>query len=650
MNARCAFISYATQDEAIAQAVCSALENAGFACWIAPRDMLAGALYAEAIVRALDECRFFILILTERSLASGHVGRELERSASRGHPVLALKMDSAPLTPAFEYFLNESQWIDGRAQTLDSAIAQLLDALRRHSASKPLAAAPSGVAAAAGRSRNPKVSRRTWIVATALAITLTLAYVGFRWTVPRPAGVPAAGEQATVAAADRSIAVLPFADMSEKQDQAYFADGMAEEILDLLVKLPGLRVIGRTSSFQFKGKSADLRNIGAALGAAYVVEGSVRKAGDHIRVAAQLIDAESGTHRWSGAYDREFGDVLALQHDIAVGVARALQVTVTPDETPSHGKLRSAEAYTLYLQGRYALDRGDTAGYQEAQADLEQALALDPSFLPAAENLANAYAGATENELMPSDVGWEKARAAAERAIALDSNSAARAVLSSRLALYEFDLPAADRVMAVALQAHPTHPLVLASAGRLALIRGRYDEALRLMNTALTIDPLNPDLFQKIGYIHYFAGRLPAAEAALRNSIEISTTFSASHFALGQVLLAQGGTAAALSEMEKVTAEDGRDAGLAITYHALGRHAESDRSTQQLIDDHAKDWPYGIAQVYAYRMDRDKALTWLETAYTQHDPDLQLANIDPLLRNLHGDTRYETFLRKLNRL
>jgi TolB-like protein len=610
---------------------------------------LAGTLYAQSIVQALDECRLFILILTERSVASGHVGKELERAASRGHPILALKMDSASLTPAFEYFLNESHWIDAGAQSLDAAIDQLIDAVRRHSAPKESVAGAGVAPPPIGRSANQKGLRRPWIVAAVLAMSLAIAYVGVSWRGHRQASGPAAGAHATLAAADRSIAVLPFADMSEKQDQAYFADGMAEEILDLLVKVPGLTVIGRTSSFQFKGKSADLRNIGAALGAAYVVEGSVRKAGDRIRVTAQLIDAQSGTHRWSGAYDREFGDVLALQHDIAVGVARALQVTVAPDDAESHGKLRNARAYTLYLQGRYGLDRGDAGGYQEAQANLEQALALDPSFLSAAEKLANAYAGATANEFMPSDTGWQKARSAAERAVALDANSAARAVLAIRLALYEFDLPAADQLMAIVLQSHPANPVVLAGAARLAVIRGRYDEALRLMNTALTLDPLNPAVLQDIGYIHYFAGRLPAAESALRSSIEISATFSASHYALGQVLLAGGATEAALKEMEKVTMDDGRDAGLAITYHALGRHAESDKSTKQLIDDHGKDWPYGIAQVYAYRMDRDNAMRWLEAAYAQRDPDLQLVKIDPLLRNMQGDPRYESFLHKLKR-
>ncbi len=369
-----------------------------------------------------------------------------------------------------------------------------------------------------------------------------------------------------------------------------------------------------------------------------MVEGSVRKAADRIRVTAQLIDTRTGAHSWSGAYDREFGDVLALQHDIALGVARALQVTVGVDDSRTQGKLRNPEAYTLYLRGRYAQDRGDDAGFQEAQADLEQALTLDPSFVQAAESLANVYAGHAANELMPSAIGWEKARQTAERALKLDADSApAHTVLGMRLALYEFDLPAADAQLTVALAKQPRDPGVLTGVARLALIRGRFDDALRYESAALTLDPLNPFIFQNLGYIHYFAGRLPAAEAALRSSIEISPTFSASHYALGQVLLARPTRAPRSPRWKRKRRTTEGDAGLAIAYFALGRRPESDRSLEQLKERLANQWAYGIAQVHAYRMERDEAFSWLEKAYTQRDPDLQLVKIDPLLKNLRGD-------------
>src|SRR5450631_266464 len=253
---------------------------------------------------------------------------------------------------------------------------------------KPTAEIPHGQSI---RRRTGRRIDRAIIVVLGLALTY---FVVDKFWIPKRAlsvegekalNAPAAALPAVIS--DKPIAVLPFADMSEKKDQEYFADGMAEEILDLLAKIPGLKVIGRTSSFQFKGKSDDLRAIGERLGATYVVEGSVRKAGARIRVTAQLIDSHSGIHLWSESYDRDYGDILVLQDDIATGIARALQLAVGADDLRPPRRLPSTEAYSLYLQARAALDRLDES-MEVAQSELEQALILDPSFVQAAEGLA----------------------------------------------------------------------------------------------------------------------------------------------------------------------------------------------------------------------------------------------------------------------
>ncbi len=241
------FISHASQDAAAAQAVCAALEDAGFPCWIAPRDVLAGTLYADSIVRAINEASLFILILTARAVASAHVGKELERASSQRHPILALRLDSAPLTPAFEYFLNESQWVEVGARGVDSSIAQVVDAVRQHlstDAAKDLLKGPSTARdTGADHRRGERASRKTWItVFAAAAIIGALAYLAANRPGSRRDVAPPGDSSASIAAAgEKSIAVLPFADMSEKRDQEYFADGMAEEILDLLVRIPGLK-------------------------------------------------------------------------------------------------------------------------------------------------------------------------------------------------------------------------------------------------------------------------------------------------------------------------------------------------------------------------------------------------------------------------
>jgi len=389
-------ISYASHDADLAQKVCSALEEAGFPCWMAPRDVKPGAQYADAIVRAINESEAVILVLSASAVASSHVRREVERAASKHKQIIAFRLDAEPLNPALEYFLGESQWIDVPVLGMPAALTKLAQAVGQ---------GPASSAQAMPVGKRPVVTaditKRSIVAAAAVIAVGVTAALGLHYWRSSHAAVQASaaaawnGSQANTAPdapiSDRSIAVLPFADMSEKKDQEYFADGMAEEILDLLAKVPGLTVIGRTSSFQCKGKSEDLRTIGARLGSAFVVEGSVRRAGARVRVTAQLINARSGAHRWSESYDRDFGDTLALQDEIATGIARALQLSVDAGESPPQRQLPNPEAYVLYLRGLLAQDQQSSEKLYEAVGDFEQALALNPAFLRASEALARAH-------------------------------------------------------------------------------------------------------------------------------------------------------------------------------------------------------------------------------------------------------------------
>jgi TolB-like protein/tetratricopeptide (TPR) repeat protein len=636
------FISYASHDAALAQKVCSALEEAGFLCWIAPRNVIPGTMYAGGIVRAIDESKVLVLILSEQAVASAHVGKELERATSKRHPIIALRIDAAPLTPDFEYFLNASQWIEGGGS--DDAIAQLVSAVGQHLA-PGTATSPTNANQASAVRLKAATTRQLWLIAGAIvAVALAGAYflVDKAWRSKHET-------TATAVIGDKSIAVLPFTDMSEKKDQEYFADGMAEEILDLLVQIPSLKVIGRTSSFQFKGKSEDLRAIGTTLHATYLLEGSVRKAADRVRVTAQLIDTRDGTHVWSGTFDREFGEILKLQHEIAMQIARALQVTVGKEGLQAQGKLSSAESYTLYLRGRLAMDREDEAGIQEAQTDFERALQLDPSFTSAADELAIAFVGQVAEQYVPSEIGWQRVKEAADRALMLDAHSAsAHVALALRHAFYEFDFNAADAELAEAQKYHPQDARTLGALARMAFVHGRYDDALRLVNTSLAVDPLSPLMLQLQGFIHYYAGRFSAAEASIRRCIEISPTFDGNHYLLGQILLDQGHPDAALKEMQLELDVGGRDAGSAMVYHAMGRRMESDRALAELTRQLAAIWPTGIADVYAFRGQIDASFQWLDKAYAQRNMSLQFVKGSPLLRNLRGDPRYEAFLKKMN--
>src|SRR6266404_2850591 len=494
------FISYASQDAAAASALVEALERQGVGCWIAPRDVKAGAQYADAIVRAISVAKAFVLVLSENAIASSHVSREIERASSKKRPIIALRIDAAPLTPALEYFLSDSQWIEVQTEKVEAAYARLIDAIRDPVRTAPRngpavrLAASSATAVAA----HPKL-RLNWILlAAATVFVVAVLLVSKFWIASHVAQekplattslAPAAGVPAQHTISEKSVAVLPFTDMSEKKDQEYFADGLSEEILNVLAGIPTLSVIGRTSSFQFKGKNDDLRAIGAKLGAAYVLEGSVRRSGDRVRVTAQLISTQNGVHRWSNSYDRPFGDVFKLQGELAAGVARALDIIVYYDTLQSHNASTNPEAYDLYLRGQYASDRYDREGFEGAVNYFQQALDVDPSYAAAATGVGVMLILQAEFGFASVAETYERARHSLETAIRLDPKSGeAHAWLGWVHTAYDWDWPAADAEMKEALRLWPHDPTVLVCAARLSEALAHWDEAVRQLNSAITRD------------------------------------------------------------------------------------------------------------------------------------------------------------------
>jgi TolB-like protein/Tfp pilus assembly protein PilF len=498
------------------------------------------------------------------------------------------------------------------------------------------------------------------VSSTELAIlTVLLAIAGcVLWFVGRPSqdharepvnAVSTVGSPSVAKLSDRSIAVLPFVDLSEKKDQEYFADGMAAQVLDLLAKLPGLRVIGRTSSFQFKAKTDDLRAIGAKLGAGSIVEGSVRKSGDHIRVSAQLVDARDGAQRWSSTYDRKSSDVFEVQDAIAVNLARALELTVSSDFNIG-SSVSSVEAYDVYLRGLQALDQGSQDAAERAAGDFQRALDLDPNFAPAALGLAKTSLLQGEDAwVLPTRVPFERARQAAHLALKLDPKiGAAHAVLAEIHMIHDWDWPAADLEIKAALDLGD-RVTGLEAAAVLAAVRGEWDQATRLYETALAADPLNANLHLfRAWSVDLRSGRFANAESSMRRALEISPNLGSGRWFLGVALLFQDRLDEALAVMQQETPNDGQLEGSAIVYYAMGKKAESDAAMKLATEHDAQEWPSAIARVHAFRGERDEALKWLERAYSVRDEDLYLIKGDPLMKSLEGDPRYETFLRKMN--
>jgi TolB-like protein len=377
------FISYASLDSAIAETACEALEKAGVTCWIAPRDVTPGAFYGDEIVHAIDAAKAIVLILSRNAAISPHVLREVERAASKRHAVISLRIDTASLPAGLEYFLNTSQWLDassgGTARGLPKLVSAVQVAIQAPTVTPtgvPTAHAPAPAESARSRKR----------MAFVVASLVSLGLVGFAadrlWlsshrAAATPATTPVASAPVPVTAApaipEKSVAVLPFVDMSEKKDQEYFSDGLSEELIDMLTKVPGLRVPARTSSFYFKGKQATVPEIAKALGVADVLEGSVRKSGNHLRITAQLVRADNGYHLWSETYDRQLDDIFKVQDDIAGAVVKALKVSLLEGQTPRATPTTNTEAYTLYLQGRSFWPRHSAADNKKAADCLPRA-------------------------------------------------------------------------------------------------------------------------------------------------------------------------------------------------------------------------------------------------------------------------------------
>jgi adenylate cyclase len=498
-------------------------------------------------------------------------------------------------------------------------------------------------------SRNPPLKRSTpdlkrIVIAAAFLVAVgILVAVGFHYRSSDNAARPVA-----VALEDRSIAVLPFTDMSEKKDQEYFADGMAEEIIDLLVKIPGLKVISPTSSFQFKGKTEDLRAIGTQLGVAYLLEGSIRKSGDRLRVTAQLIDSSSGTHLFSQTYDRDLSDVLKMQDEIAANLVRELQLEVDNTDVVSRPSLRNTEAYTEFLRGIHALYRFNPQDVEQSLTHFQRAFELDPLFPDASNACGVAYTLLGSWGLMPQAVAFEKAANALDNALKLDPQFALAHANLGMLHLANWDRVGADREMHIALGLAPRDFLVLALAAAEAQAMGRWDETLKLVNASLALDPLNANDYAVLAFTQEMLGRPKEAEAAMRRALTINPTIFDGHMFLGALLLAHGEPEAALPEMLKDSDAGARLVGAVAVYFVLGRKADSDAALSKLLTSQAEKHPYILAEAYASRGESDEALKWLDRAYLQKDGGLVNIASDLGLRHLLGDPRYKAFLKKMN--
>jgi adenylate cyclase len=446
---------------------------------------------------------------------------------------------------------------------------------------------------------------------------------------------------------EKSVAVLPFVDMSEKKDQEYFSDGLAEELIDHLAHADDLKVIARTSSFQFKGKNEDMRTIGQRLGVANLLEGSVRTAGNTFRITAQLINVIDGTHRWSETYDRKMGDIFKVQDEIAGAVVAALKATMT---APPMRLVQSSniDSYNEILRGRYFRERTTREDSERSIEALRRAIAIDPNNATAWAELGAAYHSRGLYGWMPPKAAYAESRRAVDKALALNPNEArAHMVLGVIMRGYLHEGEAAKAHIRRAFELDPKLKADSLNDAIEALANGQSEVALAEFQRHAELNPLDPYTLSWLVGSLLDANRLPEAERAARNILEINPNYADAHCTLGYVLIEERKFDAALATMNEELGENSRLVCVADALWALSRHAEAQASIAQAEAKYADSEAYGIAGYYARRGDADKVFKWLDRAYENQEPPVQLIKGDSDFKKYQEDPRFGTLLKKV---
>lgn len=493
---------------------------------------------------------------------------------------------------------------------------------------------------------SPKIRFRNLSVSVAVAILLAAAVGSFLWLEQKKKN--AAAMSAT------SVAVLPFADLSPGKDQEYFSEGLADELINDLAKVPGVRVVARSSAFQFKGKSEDLRSVGHKLGVADILDGSVRREGNRVRIMAELVKADDGFQLWSATYDRNMEDVFNVQDEIARSATTALQpkllgahvgaVAIPSERTPK------SEAYQAYLQAQAFFGSGEDSGNLErALASADEAIRFDPDYAPAWALRSYVRVTMAAFNVTQMEAGYARARQDANRAIALDPRLATGYLALGWIQMmHDWDWKQAEASLDKAAQLEPGSVEVLRYRSSLLRTLGRQEEAIELYRQVVALDPLRARSYSSLGGQLFTAAEYDEADAMLQKALELNPKKERDHVLRGEILLAEGRPQQALTEIEHEPAGIWKLFGEALVYHSLGRPQDSDVALQQLISTRQQDCAFQIANVYAFRGESDQAFEWLDRAYRQRDGGLMFLKIDPLLKGLRQDRRYADLLAKMH--
>jgi len=484
-----------------------------------------------------------------------------------------------------------------------------------------------------------------YIVLIGAALSVGLFFVG-RYTAGRATARPS---EAATAVPAKSIAVLPLLNESGDPRDEYFSDGLSEELIAALAQISGLKVIGRSSSFRFKDRKEEPKTIGEKLGVSTLLEGTVRKQGDRVRIVAELVNVADGIELWTRTFDRELKDIFAVQEEIAKAVAQSLKMTLlgSNERSAQRAAPTNVEAHNAYLQGHFHFQRRNIEDYRKAVGYFDQAIQLDP-------NYALAYAERSEAWTFIGDLtgqhepAWSKARSDAEKAVAIAPDLAeAHAALGFVRFLVDWKFTEGLNELNRAKELSPSNPTANDVLARLIVYLGRIDEAERQGRQAVELDPLSVTAQNNLARILFVAGKLDEADAVARKSAELQPTAAATHRWQALIAAQRGDGETALREAQLEPDAGYRRFEVALAHYVRGDRKAADAALADLIAYGRDSLAYQIAEVYAVRGEKDKAFEWLQISFDNHDTGTLSVLVDPLLRGLRDDPRYKNLLAKL---
>jgi TolB-like protein/Flp pilus assembly protein TadD len=654
------FLSYASQDSEAALRVAAALREAGLIVWLDQSELRGGDAWDQNIRQQIKACALFVPIISANTVArsEGYFRLEWKLAIDRSHLMAPGKAFILPVVidatgasdAAIPEKFREIHWTRlAAAESPDKFVAHV-----RRLIESPLQTTQVS---------SPEVARtsvrRKWLLPLAAAIAvLGIGVVWHQYQVTHATIIPYSAADAPQPGSElaKSIAVLPLTNSTGDPANEYFSDGISEELIAHLSDLGDLRVIARTSSFQFKSSHEGSKAIGEKLGVAYLLEGSVRRAADRVRINVALVNSLDGSNIWAESYDREFKDIFGVQSEIAAAVASRLKITLLSGPThvassaapPSH----DLDAYNALLQGNYYVSRNTEADFRKAIGFYREAIDHDEKYALAwaklsvvSTHLVRLFTNATSEEGAKTMLD---ARRAAAIALRLDpQQSEAHRAQGLILVSFDFDLIAAGAEQLRALELAPKDPRPMIELGNLEAMQGRLPEAVALMRRATSVDPLSMSALCNLGIYLPPLGKYDEAEGYLRRAIDLQPQAAQTHQLLSIIKVLRGSPAEAIEIAKREPDPFWQTYALALAYQANGNQAEADAALKKLIDGDADDAGSQIASVYALRKEPDKVFEWLDHAWATKDSGASGIYYSPFILHFRNDPRFAAFARKI---